>query len=477
MKGGALLIGLLMALTGWGQLDTIRMASIGGEAEDGGLAVAAINGGDALIVGYTDSNGWGTRVPWALRVDSVLNVVWQRALPVDAGGVALGAVVLPDGTSVLASRELLAGAAGYGVRWHHVDTGSGELLGQTAFATGTWLLPQGLSLQGDTLVTWVTDFASGTAQPAALLSTWSGEAWNVVGERHWGTPGLTEELAAGVITADRWWIASTERPTMDSARVRVRCTDAEAQVHWSALAPIDEVQVEANAMSVVDTMVVVGMTVDEQGPSPLARVVRWDTSGTTPPFVIAPSNPAQVRAVRWNPPQLQYLFRTEVFGLGQGDMIYVRQGPLGGFIGAMSFGWEEAEEPEAMMEDGLGAVWLVGSTDHENPNVHVVRAPSDQIGDHHLVTSTTVLPGSLSLHEPGPDPRIAAFPNPSRAQVTLSGLPCPASAAHFVAFTLRGTILATGRADQLDVSSWPSGTYLIDVRCGTSHYSLRLVRS
>lgn len=473
-----LLAGLLLLAGGIeGQLDTIRMASIGGSAEDGGLDVVALSGGDALIVGYTDSNGWGTRVPWTLRVDSMLQVVWQRALPVEAGGVAVGAVVMPDGMAIVASRELLEGAAGYRVKWHRLNPETGEELGTATWSSGDWVLPQGVSLQGDTVVTWVTDYSGGTARPAAVLGRWVDGEQEVIGVRSWGGQGLTEHLGAGAVAGGRWWVASTERPTQDSARVRVRCTDEWGSEHWTDLAPIDAAFVEANALSVVDAQVVVGMTVDEEGPTPMPKVVRWDTSGTSVPYVIAPANPAQVRAVRWNPPELNFLFRTEVFGLGEGDMIFVRQGPLGGFIGAMSFGWEEAEEPEAMMQDATGAVWLVGFTDHVNPNVHVVRAPSDQIGDHTLITSDTLLATPLSIPIVSAPQPLTAFPNPASGAVVVQGLPCPSSQARFVAFTLRGTVLATGVLDQFDVSTWPIGTYLIDVQCGASHHSLRLVRS
>lgn len=475
----ALLLAGLLAVAGLlsGQLDTIRMASIGGADADGGLAVVELSDGDALVVGYTDSNGWGTRAPWALRLDSMLEVVWQLALPVEAGGVAVGAVVLPDGAAVVASRELLDGANGYGVRWHRLDATTGEVLATATWSSEDWVLPHGVSLQGDTVVTWVTDYSGGTARPAALMGRWETGNHAFLGQLAWGTEGLTEHLGAGDIAHGKWWVASTERPASDSARVRVRSTDASGTVHWTALAPIDASLVEANALSVVEEKVVVGMTVDEAGPNPMAKVVRWDTSGTATPFVIAPANPAQVRAVRWNPPEMNFLFRTELFGLGEGDMIFIRQGPLGGFVGAMSFGWEEAEEPEAMMQDALGAVWLVGSTEHMGANVHVVRAPSDQIGDHTLITSDTLLTTPLSIPTSPQPARLVAFPNPASSAVTLSGLPCPLHEARFTAFALQGTVLATGSADQLDVSHWPSGTYLIDVQCGTARFALRLVRS
>ena len=475
----ALLLAGLLAVAGLlsGQLDTIRMASIGGADADGGLAVVELGDGDALVVGYTDSNGWGTRAPWALRLDSMLEVVWQQALPVEAGGVAVGAVVLPDGAAVVASRELLDGANGYGVRWHRLDATTGEVLATATWSSEDWVLPHGVSLQGDTVVTWVTDYSSGTAQPAALMGRWETGEHAFLGQYAWGTEGLTEHMGAGTVAHGKWWIASTERPASDSARVRVRAIDANGTVHWSALAPIDAALVEANALSVVEEKVVVGMTVDEAGPVPMAKVVRWDTSGTATPIVIAPGNPAQVRAVRWNAPEMNYLFRTEVFGLGAGDMIFLRQGPLGGFIGAMTFGWEEAEEPEAMMQDALGAVWLVGSTEHMGANVHVVRAPSDQIGDHTLITSDTLLSTPLSIPASPRPAQLAAFPNPASSAVTLSGLPCPLPEARFTAFALQGTVIATGSADQLDVSRWPVGTYLIDVQCGTARFALRLVHS
>ena len=453
------------------QLDTIRMVSLGGPADEGAVGVMSL-GVDAVVTGFTDSNSMGGRAPWVVRVDSNLHVIWQRTLPIQ--GTAVGSVHLPDGTVVVASRQLLPAAGGYGVHWSRLDAATGSILDQTPLQSDHWLLPQGLALRGDTLITWLTDYSSGTAQPAAVISRWEGGAHQILAQPTWGTPGVTESLAAGAVASDRLWLATTVRSTQDSARARIRCADLDGSVLWAHDPEVEGLSVQSNAISVVDSMAVLGMTRDDDGPTPKPIVAVFDTSGSAAPVVFAPSNPAQVRGVLWNAPEWNGLFRTELFGLGEGDMIFVRFLSTGAFVGAMSFGWEEREEPAAMMKDGVGAVWLVGSTEHGNPNVHIVRAPNDQIGDHELVAFETVLEGPLSVQPvPGFD-GLQLVPNPARDVVRIEGVPCDGG--RYVAFTLHGTVIATGKGTQLDVSSWPTGTYLIDFQCEDFHQSLRLLR-
>ncbi len=456
------------------QLDTIRMASFGGPAEDAGLHVLSLGEGDALVSGYTDSNDLATREPWAVRLDSNLQVVWQHVVPLEMGGAALGSILLPDGSVVIVSRELLSGAEGYGVRWDRLNAETGDGLGHDAWVQEGWILPHGIHRQGDTLVTWCTDYSSGTAKPSVLLSQWTGAEHEVIEQLTWGQDGLSESLSAGVVAHDRMWMASNERPSSDSSRTRIRQLGWNGEVTWTSLVPATGNWVESTALSVVDSVVLVAMAREQAGAAPMPLVARMDTSGGSLPLVIAPANPAQPRAVLWNPPEINALFRTTLFGLGQGDMIFVRMTASGQFLGAMTFGWPESEEPAAMMKDDLGAVWLVGSTQHPNPNVHVVRSPNDDIGDHILVQSDTVFLSPLSLDEPPIRPALQAAPNPAVEYLDITGVPCLDWT--YVAFNLSGMVVDSGSAERLHVAGWARGTYLIDVRCGNQHYPLRVLR-
>lgn len=454
------------------QLDTIRMVSLGGPADEGAVSILSL-GTDALVTGFTDSNSEGVRAPWVVRLDTMLQVVWHRVLPIE--GTAVASALEADGTVVVASRELLPAAAGYGVHWHRLSAESGEVLGSSAFASSDWMLPHSLDQTGDTLLTWLTDYRSGTAQPTVIGSRWVDGAYEVLFERTFGSPGLSESLAEGALSGGRLWMASTLRPTPDSARGHLRCANLDGNVVWSDIPDFAGAFVEANALSVVDSVIYLGLTADDGTSTPLARIARYDTSGATAPDLIAISNPAQLRDIRWNPPEFNVLYRSEVFGLGEGDMLFSRYGaPAGGYIDGRSFGWEEREEPEAMMEDEWGAVWLVGSTEHGNPNVHVVRAPTDQIGPHHLEAFETDLLGPLSIPTlPGDgSPRLA--PNPGEGPLRVIGKPCEEFS--FVVFTLHGTVVDSGRGQMIDASRWPCGIYLIDVACENWRQSFRFLR-
>ncbi len=453
------------------QLDTIRMVSLGGAADEGAISVLSL-GTDALVTGFSDSNSEGVRAPWVVRLDSMLQVVWHRVLPIE--GTAVAGVVEADGSVVVVSRELLPAAAGYGVHWHRLAAETGEVLAASAFEAADWVLPASLGQTGDTLLTWVTDYRSGTAQPTVLGSRWVGGVHEVLFERTFGTPGLTESLVEGTLAGGDLWLASTLRPTPDSARGMLRRADLDGSVVWSDVPDVSGGLVEVNALSVVDSMVYLGLTGGDGTSTPTAHIARWDTSGVAEPELWTLSNPAQVRDIRWNAPELNVLYRSEVFGLGEGDMLFSRYGPAVSYVDGRSFGWVEREEPAAMMEDEAGAVWLVGSTEHGNPNFHVVRAPNDHIGPHHLEAFQTDLVGPLSIPVLPDDgsPRLA--PNPGNGRLCLVGQPCEEFT--FVVFTLHGTVIDSGKGPVLDASRWPGGIYLIDVACENWRQSFRFLR-
>lgn len=472
------MIRLLLFLVGTGfaaatsaQLDTIRMVSLGGAGDEGATSVLSL-GTDALVTGFTDSNADGLQAPWLVRMDSMLQVVWQRVLPIQ--GTAVGGVLEEGGKVVVASRELLPAAAGYGVHWHRVDPQSGEVLNHAAFEASDWVIPHKMDQTHDTLLTWVTDYRSGTAQPMVIGSRWVGNNHEVLFEHPFGTPGLTEYLVDGLVASGYLWLASTEKPTADSARGRIRRADFEGNVVWTDVPEYEGAHVEACALTVRDSLIYVGLTGNDGSATPTAHVARYLSSGDGEPLLWTLSNPAQVRAIRWNPPELNVLYRTEVFGLGAGDALFSRYQHNGSYIDGRSFGWEEREEPEAMMEDVLGAIWLVGTTEHVNPNMHVVRASNDQIGEHHLDAFETELMGPLSIPTLPEDGSARLAPNPGNGPLRVLGVPC--NDFSYAVFTLHGTVIGSGRGQSLDASRWPRGLYLIDVACDTWQQSFRFFR-
>ena len=106
--------------------------------------------------------------------------------------------------------------------------------------------------------------------------------------------------------------------------------------------------------------------------------------------------------------------------------------------------------------------------------MHVVRSPNDQIGDHELHAFETLLDAPLGVAPLRGRPGPVLVPNPASDRVELRGMPCEDAA--YVAFTLHGTVIGQGVGPLIDVSHWPTGTYLIDVTCESVHFSLRLLR-
>lgn len=451
------------------QLDTIRMVSLGGAGDEGAAAVVSL-GADALVAGFTSSDG--TQAPLLVRMDTMLQVVWHRQLPLQ--GTAVGSVLEEGGKVVVASRELLPAAGGYGVHWHRLDPASGEVLSHAPFAATDWVVPHKMDQTGDTLLTYVTDYRSGTAQPMVIGSRWVGNDHEVLFELPFGTPGLTEYLVDGAVAYGFLWLASTEKPTADSARGRIRRADFEGNVVWTDVPEYEGAHVEASAFTVRDSLLYFGLTGNDGSATPTAHIARYLSWGAGEPLLWTLNNPAQVRDIRWNPPELNVLYRTEVFGLGEGDALFSRYQHNGPYIDGRSFGWEEREEPEAMMEDALGAVWMVGATEHVNPNMHVVRAPNDQIGVHHLEAFETELVGPLSIPTLPEDGSARLAPNPGSGPVLLLGAPCEVFS--YAVFSLNGTVIESGREQSLDASRWPRGLYLIDVACDTWQQSFRFFR-
>ena len=127
-----------------------------------------------------------------------------------------------------------------------------------------------------------------------------------------------------------------------------------------------------------------------------------------------------------------------------------------------------------MSDDALGPLWIVGSTEHINPNMHVVRAPNDQIGEHHLDAFETEVMGPLSIPTLPDDGSARLAPNPGSGPVRVLGAPCDSFT--YAVFSLNGTVIESGRGQSLDASRWQRGLYLIDVACDTWQQSFRFFR-
>lgn len=181
------------------------------------------------------------------------------------------------------------------------------------------------------------------------------------------------------------------------------------------------------------------------------------------------------RGITWANDVTIHAAFTDVFGAG-GIGSYVGRINSGGFwLSATVFGGEGDEQPYSIMYDSAGRIVFTGSsTSYGNdfPDVYLVRLPDEIIVNNYeldLVTDVSQDPFTW-VDQIGREELQRPWPNPAGRQLNL-----PPGSSTWQLLDLSGRIVATGSGDQLDVSQYPRGFYLIDGVCNGVRFIDRIV--
>lgn len=433
----------------------------GAFANDSGVDMCTTADGHLVVVGSTGSFGSGSADVYAVKLDTLGNVLWSATYggaEIDRGLAVAGT---PDGGAVIAGFSNRIVANGYDGILMRISP-EGQVLWETTLGGGAWDFLYDVAITAD----------EGLVAVGQTFEQGSGDVWVVrtdaAGDTLWTRTlgGAGVELANAVVVLDDGGIALTGSGEVDGQTdALVVLLDAEGGAQWSRAVGGDSLDVGNDIIRTIDgRLSIVGNTRSyAQHLQHFHFLVDMDGNLVWSYPIGLVDDQLGSRHLQLPSGEFVSIGTTRAFGAGESDMYLMKTNGPGEFILGQTQGGQQSETGSALVRS-VGGYILCGITDSfgsGGDDLFVVR--TDEVGftasDEVVITFD---PLGLDEGDAG-DEAMVVFPSPCTGQLQVRANEVMGT---FRVHDMMGRSMLEQRANGLTAIlnlSVETGTYLLTV--------------
>lgn len=382
----------------------------GAFADDSGVDMCATADGHLIVVGSTGSFGAGSADVYAVKLDTLGNILWSTAYggtEIDRGMAVVG---MPDGGAVIAGFTNRTAANGYDGLLMRLSPG-GQVLWERTLGGGAWDFLHDIAITAD----------EGLVAVGQTFGQGGGDAWVVrtdaAGDTLWtralGDGGL--DLANAVVVMDDGGIALAGSCEVDGQQdALVVLLDAMGGTQWSRAVGGDSLDMGNDIIATIDgRLSIVGSTRSyAQHMQHFHFLVDMDGSTVWTDPIGLVDDQLGSRHLQLPSGEFVSIGTTRAYGAGGSDMYLMKTNGPGTFILGQTQGGAQDETGSAIVRSAGGYI-LCGITDSYGAggdDLFIVR--TNEIGftaSEEVIT--TFDPLSVDAAEAGEE-ALVVFPSP-----------------------------------------------------------------
>lgn len=459
---------LCASFVSFAQVDAVEARVWGGQQDDRGVRLIALQNGEVLSLSSTNSTSNDQPHAWVQRLGGDAQSIWETTLDDEPLLQPVDAVEHADGRITVLSMRYANAADGYDWHWHTLNP-NGLVISSQTWGTTAWDLPLRCFDREGELWSVGTTYLSGAGDLQWTQHIWLDDGWILSNASSMGSDE-EEVVTDALIVGDTLFVSAT-LPGPQRAQLSAYNLGAEEMV-WSFMSawadPTTSVALDSRNQTVAALMNV------ETAEGMRLAFACLSLDGDTLLEKI-PGSGVDVESfdLQWySDTDFATISMTEDLGLGGEELLFSRWSAVtGAWQGGPTFGTQWDERPACMLHDAFDRIWILGRTDgysNGRDDVYLLQLEDASVGDYYVNVEINISDVSLSVQQDVlPEESVwQVFPNPVSGVFEIRG---HQPGQRWKVMDASGRTIEEGCENHADASQWPVG--LVWMLCSDANQS------
>ena len=467
---GVFLTGAMLcaSFVSFAQVDAVEARVWGGQQDDRGVRLIALQNGEVLSLSSTNSTSNDQPHAWVQRLGGDAQSIWETTLDDEPLLQPVDAVEHADGRITVLSMRYANAADGYDWHWHTLNP-NGLVISSQTWGTTAWDLPLRCFDREGELWSVGTTYLSGAGDLQWTQHIWMDDGWVLSNASSLGSD--EEEVVTDALFVGDTLLVSATLPGLQRAQLLAYDLGTEETV-WSFLSAWADPTISV-ALDSRNQTVAALMNVETAEGMRLAFACLSLDGDTLLEKIPGSGVDLESYDLQWySDTDFATISMTEDLGLGGEELLFSRWSAVtGAWQGGPTFGTQWDERPACMLHDAFDRIWILGRTDgysNGRDDVYLLQLEDASVGDYYVNVEINISDVSLSVQQDVlPEESVwQVFPNPVSGVFEIRG---HQPGQRWKVMDASGRTIEEGCENHADASQWPVG--LVWMLCSDANQS------
>ena len=467
---GVFLTGAMLcaSFVSFAQVDAVEARVWGGQRDDRGVRLIALQNGEVLSLSSTNSTSNDQPHAWVQRLGGDAQSIWETTLDDEPLLQPVDAVEHADGRITVLSMRYANAADGYDWHWHTLNP-NGLVISSQTWGTTAWDLPLRCFDREGELWSVGTTYLSGAGDLQWTQHIWMDDGWVLSNASSLGSD--EEEVVTDALIVGDTLLVSATLPGLQRAQLLAYDLGTEETV-WSFLSAWADATISV-ALDSRNQTVAALMNVETAEGMRLAFACLSLDGDTLLEKIPGSGVDLESYDLQWySDTDFATISMTEDLGLGGEELLFSRWSAVtGAWQGGPTFGTQWDERPACMLHDAFDRIWILGRTDgysNGRDDVYLLQLEDASVGDYYVNVEINISDVSLSVQQDVlPEESVwQVFPNPVSGVFEIRG---HQPGQRWKVMDASGRTIEEGCENHADASQWPVG--LVWMLCSDANQS------
>jgi len=467
---GVFLTGAMLcaSFVSFAQVDAVEARVWGGQQDDRGVRLIALQNGEVLSLSSTNSTSNDQPHAWVQRLGGDAQSIWETTLDDEPLLQPVDAVEHADGRITVLSMRYANAADGYDWHWHTLNP-NGLVISSQTWGTTAWDLPLRCFDREGELWSVGTTYLSGAGDLQWTQHIWMDDGWVLSNASSLGSD--EEEVVTDALIVGDTLLVSATLPGLQRAQLLAYDLGTEETV-WSFLSAWADPTISV-ALDSRNQTVAALMNVETAEGMRLAFACLSLDGDTLLEKIPGSGVDLESYDLQWySDTDFATISMTEDLGLGGEELLFSRWSAVtGAWQGGPTFGTQLDERPACMLHDAFDRIWILGRTDgysNGRDDVYLLQLEDASVGDYYVNVEINISDVSLSVQQDVlPEESVwQVFPNPVSGVFEIRG---HQPGQRWKVMDASGRTIEEGCENHADASQWPVG--LVWMLCSDANQS------
>ena len=455
---GVFLTGAMLcaSFVSFAQVDAVEARVWGGQQDDRGVRLIALQNGEVLSLSSTNSTSNDQPHAWVQRLGGDAQSIWETTLDDEPLLQPVDAVEHADGRITVLSMRYANAADGYDWHWHTLNP-NGLVISSQTWGTTAWDLPLRCFDREGELWSVGTTYLSGAGDLQWTQHIWMDDGWVLSNASSLGSD--EEEVVTDALIVGDTLLVSATLPGLQRAQLLAYDLGTEETV-WSFLSAWADPTISV-ALDSRNQTVAALMNVETAEGMRLAFACLSLDGDTLLEKIPGSGVDLESYDLQWySDTDFATISMTEDLGLGGEELLFSRWSAVtGAWQGGPTFGTQWDERPACMLHDAFDRNWILGRTDgysNGRDDVYLLQLEDASVGDYYVNVEINISDVSLSVQQDVlPEESVwQVFPNPVSGVFEIRG---HQPGQRWKVMDASGRTIEEGCENHADASQWPAG--------------------
>lgn len=459
---------LCASFVSFAQVDAVEARVWGGQQDDRGVRLIALQNGEVLSLSSTNSTSNDQPHAWVQRLGGDAQSIWETTLDDEPLLQPVDAVEHADGRITVLSMRYANAADGYDWHWHTLNP-NGLVISSQTWGTTAWDLPLRCFDREGELWSVGTTYLSGAGDLQWTQHIWMDDGWVLSNASSLGSD--EEEVVTDALFVGDTLLVSATLPGLQRAQLLAYDLGTEETV-WSFLSAWADPTISV-ALDSRNQTVAALMNVETAEGMRLAFACLSLDGDTLLEKIPGSGVDLESYDLQWySDTDFATISMTEDLGLGGEELLFSRWSAVtGAWQGGPTFGTQLDERPACMLHDAFDRIWILGRTDgysNGRDDVYLLQLEDASVGDYYVNVEINISDVSLSVQQDVlPEESVwQVFPNPVSGVFEIRG---HQPGQRWKVMDASGRTIEEGCENHADASQWPVG--LVWMLCSDANQS------